>query len=103
MTTQRHLPKGVAESWQAWQEEQNSLCHEVFMNTVAGARLLKMWEEKFFYAPVADPAYSHVQCAFNEGNNNFIRRIRVSMYTAMQPKESTQLNKDIDYERQDES
>ena len=89
--------KEMALSQKAWQEEVNSLCHEIFFNSPSGQRLLMLWEHKYFYAPVADPAVSESYARFYEGRNNFIRGIRVAAYAAMQPKDPAELKQEIEH------
>jgi hypothetical protein len=91
----------VVKHQKAWQDEVNSLCHEIFFNSPHGHRLLALWEQKYFYGPVADPAVSVDYARFYEGRNNFIRGIRVCAYAAMQPKDPTHIKQEIEHERQD--
>lgn len=79
-----------------WQDEVNSLCHEVFFNTDAGKKLLFLWEQRYFYAPVASPHQSIDFARFNEGRNDHIRSIRAAAYAAMKHKEPTELKVETD-------
>ncbi len=88
----------VAKQLQDWQERVNLLCHKVFFQSNEGHELLKLWEQRYFYAPVADPNVSVDYARFYEGRNNFIRGISACAYQAQKPKIATQLNKEMNHE-----
>ncbi len=102
-TSPDSMNQNAANYWKQWQDEVNSLCFEIFMSSDAGKRLLTLWEQKYFYAPVADPNHSVAYARFNEGRNNFIRGMRSAAYAAMSAKESQTIQKDLNYESINES
>lgn len=66
-------PQGVT-----WNEEHSALCYHIFLGTEAGRRLMRLWETRFFYEPVAIPGAPEGMAYLNEGRNNFIRFVRES-------------------------
>ena len=81
-----------------WNESVNQLCHEIFLQSDKGMQLLNLWEQRYFYAPTADPSLKAEHAFFNEGRNNFIRGIRLAAYAAMKPPEATTMKVEIEHQ-----
>ncbi len=52
------------------------LCFALFEVNPMGKELLTMWEQHFFYSPVAMPGMNEHAPYYLDGQNNFIRQIR---------------------------
>lgn len=82
-----------------WTERVNQLCYNIYFNTADGKELLQLWQQRYFFSPVAllgkDPSYAF----FGEGRNDFIRSISHAAHSFMQNPENKKIAPNVDRER----